>query len=77
MAEEKKYPKIAIGAIIVNKEGKIFLMKGKKFENKYIPPGGHIEWGEKMEDALKREVKEETGLDIYDFSLLNNYEFVL
>lgn len=77
MSEEKKYPKVVIGAFILNKEGKFLLMKGPKFENKYICPGGHIDWGEKMMDALKREVKEEVGIDVYDPTLLNNYEFVL
>ena len=39
-------------------------------------PGGHIELGERMEDALRREVKEETGLDVYDVEFLGFQEFV-
>jgi nucleoside triphosphatase len=33
-------------------------------------PGGHIELGERAEDAIKREVKEETGLDVEPVKLL-------
>ena len=63
---EKKYPEPTCGALIFNPVGKIFLMKSRKWRDKYVMPGGHIELGEKIEDALKREIKEETGLDIFD-----------
>lgn len=62
--EEKKYPEPAVGALIINKEGKILLSRGKKWDGKYTVFGGHVELGESLEDAVKREVKEETGLDI-------------
>jgi nucleoside triphosphatase len=62
--EEKKYPEPIIGALIVNKEGKILLAKNKKWSKGYMIPGGHVEFGETLEKAVSREVKEETGLDI-------------
>jgi ADP-ribose pyrophosphatase YjhB (NUDIX family) len=42
---------------------KIITMKNKG-NGKFWFPGGGVELGEKIEDALKREVKEETGLNI-------------
>lgn len=33
-------------------------------------PGGHVEVGERLVDALKREVKEEVGLDVFDVRFL-------
>lgn len=73
---EQKFPEPCVGAIILNKEGKMFLMKSPKWHGKYVIPGGHIELGEKMEDALKREIKEETNIDIYDIKYISFQEFV-
>ncbi|WIV13250.1 NUDIX domain-containing protein [Proteiniborus sp. MB09-C3] len=71
-----KYPEPTVSAIIYNPEGKILLCKSHKWENKYVIPGGHIELGEKMEEALKREILEETGLDIYDIKLIGLKESI-
>ena len=61
---EQAYPEPTVGALIVNKEGKILLAKSHKWFDRYTLPGGHIEIGETMEEAVKREVKEEVGLDV-------------
>jgi nucleoside triphosphatase len=50
----------AYGLIADN--GKILTLRNKG-NGKIWFPGGGVEIGEKMEDALKREIKEETGLD--------------
>ncbi len=62
--EEKKYPEPSVGALIINKEGKVLLAKGKKWGGKYTCFGGHVELGETLEDAIIREVKEEAGIDV-------------
>ncbi|MCX6763884.1 MAG: nucleotide exchange factor GrpE [Candidatus Moranbacteria bacterium] len=60
----KQYPEPCAGGLIVNPEGKILLAKTHKWNDKYGFAGGHIEFGEKIEDAIKREMKEETNLDV-------------
>ena len=62
--EEKKYPEPVVGALIINKDGKILLGKSKKWNGHYTVFGGHVEIGESLEAAVKREVKEETGIDV-------------
>jgi nucleoside triphosphatase len=73
---EQRYPEPTVGALIFNPEGKLFLMKSHKWRGRWVVPGGHIELGERMEDALRREVKEETNLDIHDLDFLCFQEFI-
>jgi len=49
-----------IARAVIVKNGKILLCKGKGKEY-YFFPGGHVEKGEKAEEALKRELDEELG----------------
>ena len=46
-------------------------VKGEKF---YRPLGGAIEFGERGEDAVRREIKEEIGADVTDLRLLGVLE---
>jgi nucleoside triphosphatase len=64
------YPEPTVGALIVNKEGMILLAKSHKWFDKYTLPGGHIEVGETMKEAVVREMKEEVGLDVEVSELL-------
>lgn len=65
-----RWPEPTVGALIFSPEGKIFLMQSHKWKDRFCIPGGHIELGETIEEAVRREVKEETGLDVYDLEFL-------
>ena len=65
-----KYPELTVSAVIFNPQNKILLCRSHKWDNKYVIPGGHVEYGEKLEEALKREILEETGLQISNIRLL-------
>lgn len=66
----QNYPEATVGALIVNGEGEILLVRSYKWGSKYTVPGGHIELGERSETAAKREVKEEVGLEVEPVRLL-------
>lgn len=66
----QRYPEATVGALIVNRKGEILLVKSNKWGDKYTVPGGHIELGERAEDAIRREVREETGLRVKPIALL-------
>jgi len=52
-------------AIILLKDDRILLVKHRKHQQSYwVLPGGTVEWGETLEKAAKREIKEETNLEI-------------
>ena len=60
---------IGVGAVIEDGEGRILLVKhvparGGFWQGKWICPGGELELGETIEEGIKREVKEETQLEI-------------
>ena len=58
-----KKPSVTVDGIVL-RNNKILLVKRKKppFENRWALPGGFVEYGEKTEEAVVREVFEETGL---------------
>ncbi|PIS09571.1 ADP-ribose pyrophosphatase [Candidatus Beckwithbacteria bacterium CG10_big_fil_rev_8_21_14_0_10_34_10] len=74
--KKKQDPSPIVGALVFNRKGEILLVKSYKWKGKYQIPGGHIEEGETIEEAVKREVKEETGLEVFKIEFLNVQEAV-
>ena len=51
-----------VAGAIIRKNKKILLTRQPKWQNKWTLPGGHIEQGESILEAARREAEEETGL---------------
>lgn len=68
----KQYKHLGVYGLII-KDNKIVLIKKKTgpYDNKLDLPGGSIEFGEKPEEALKREFLEETGIEIKGYQLFD------
>lgn len=73
---EQLFPEPTVGVFIFNSKGELLLLKSHKWPDKYVVPGGHVELGERIEEAAVREAKEETGLDIYDLEFINFQQFI-
>ena len=69
MDEQK--PKVGVG-VMVFKNQKVLIgkRKGSHGEGEYTTPGGHLEYMESFEDCAKREVLEETGIEIENVKFL-------
>ena len=63
-APRSAFPIPTVGALIRDDSGRMLLFKTAKWSGMWGIPGGKIEWGEPSEEALRREVREETGLEI-------------
>ena len=61
---------MAVGALVFSSKNEILIVRPNKWRDKFSVPSGHIELGERAEDAIKREVIEETGLDVEPVKLL-------
>lgn len=72
--DTKKDNKFEICArAVIQKDGKILVCRFKG-KDCYFFPGGHVEFFEKAEDALKRELKEELDMEISGCNFIGTVE---
>ncbi|MDP1792965.1 MAG: NUDIX domain-containing protein, partial [Acidimicrobiales bacterium] len=58
-------PQVCVGAVVVDDDQLLLIRRGHgPAAGEWSVPGGRVEFGELMVEALVREVKEETGLDV-------------
>ncbi len=62
-----------ISRALILKDGKLLLCKSVSHQNYYLP-GGHVEFGESAEQALKREMIEESGSEIGELHFVGCFE---
>lgn len=65
---------VGVKAIITNKESKVLLLlrsQKTSMGGKWGLPGGAVEKGEDVSDSIRREIKEETKLEVENIKLLN------
>jgi len=75
------YIGVGVGAIIVDDQGRLFMARrGPQAKNErglWEFPGGSVEFGERLADALKREMREEYGVEIAVGELLDVVDHIL
>jgi mutator protein MutT len=75
------YIGVGVGAIIVDNQGRLFLARrgpaAKNERGLWEFPGGSVEFGETMADALRREMREEFGIEITVGELLDVVDHIL
>ena len=75
------YIGVSAGAIILNDNDEILLSKRSKNtrneQGKWETPGGKVEFGETREQAVKRELKEELGVDVNIIDILHTSDEII
>ena len=66
----KKYAIVGVSVFIFNDKNELFLTRSPKWGNLWVVQGGKVEFGENLIQALKREIKEETNLEIGEIDYL-------
>ncbi len=71
-------PKVGVGAVVVH-EGRVLLIRRGKppLFGRWVVPGGTVEFGEGLEDAVVREVREETCLEVRPLAFLTAFDRIL
>ncbi len=73
---DQEYPEPTVGGLIFNAKGELLIVKSHKWQGMYTIPGGHVEVGERLVDALHREVREETSLEVDQAEFLCYQEYI-
>ena len=77
----RDYVGVGVGAIVVNEAGQVFLsQRGPAATNErgtWEFPGGKVEFGDTLRETLKREFREEYGMDIEILELLSVDDHIL
>lgn len=69
-------PKVVVGCFIRNDKGAVLLVKSYKWPGLWVVMGGHIELGETIAEAVRRETMEEVGLKVKFDRVIEVAEFV-
>ena len=70
-------PIVGIGAVIIREDKIVLIKRGNEpSRGKWTVPGGLVELGENLEQAVIRETKEETGLDVENPCLIDIVSYI-
>ena len=79
--DDRRYPKrpiVGVGAIILRRDRILMAQRGKEpLMGWWSLPGGALELGESLADGVRREVREETGLEIRPMGVLEIFERIM
>jgi ADP-ribose pyrophosphatase YjhB (NUDIX family) len=79
--QDRRYPTrpfLGVGALIFEGSNILLVERAKEpLQGYWSLPGGIVEVGEKLEDAVRREVREETGLEIDPLEMFEIFERIM
>ena len=81
MTDDRRYPQrplLGVGALIFQGGRILMAQRGKQpLMGLWSLPGGLVEAGERLEEAVRREVREETGLEVEPLDVVEIFERIM
>jgi len=72
------YPRVGVGGVVIDRDRVLLVRRGREpLKGKWSIPGGLVEVGESLAGAVRREVKEETGLEVEPLETIGIFERIL
>jgi ADP-ribose pyrophosphatase YjhB (NUDIX family) len=76
--DRRRYPKlplVGVGAVVLDRDRVLLALRDKQpMEGWWSLPGGLVEAGESLVDAVRREMREETGLEVRPLAVVEVFE---
>lgn len=69
------HPSVGVGAVVIHEGRVLLIQRGKEpLRGRWVVPGGTVELGESLRDAIVREVEEETGVLVEPLDVLTVFD---
>jgi 8-oxo-dGTP diphosphatase len=77
VAAEPERPTVGVGAVVIHDGRVLLIRRGKEpLRGRWLVPGGTVELGETLEEAVVREVREEAGLEVAPRAVLTVFDHI-
>jgi 8-oxo-dGTP diphosphatase len=72
------FPRVAVGGVVIDRRRVLLIRRGREpLKGEWSIPGGLVELGETVKEAVQREILEETGLEVKPVRMLGVFDRVV
>lgn len=72
------HPIVGVGGVVIQDDRALLIRRGSEpLKGEWSIPGGMLELGETLEDGVRRELREETGLDVRVLGLIEVFDRIV
>lgn len=68
-------PMVGVGGVVIHRNRALLVRRGREpLKGQWSIPGGMVELGEELSEGVRRELKEETGLDVEPLKMIAAFD---